>query len=103
MDAPVLDRRLRDWDHGNLFFQAVLGLASWSEDLEEAVARYVPGAPAPEGSDAVAADDPWVLALLGALRVKGLVDRALAEGAVESEESAPASGEEPALRSLLRG
>ena len=61
------------------------------------------GAGAASSADAVAADDPWVLALLGALRVKGLVDRALAEGAVESEESAPTSGEEPALRSLLRG
>jgi hypothetical protein len=100
----VLEHRIRDWDQSNLFFQAVLGLASLSESLGEAVDGFVPGKPPAKGHTPVPPDHVVVLALLGALRVKGVVDAALADALTEPEGVAtrptPTSG--PSLREILR-
>lgn len=103
MSAPALDQRIRDWDDGNLFFQAVVGLASFSSDLQGLLDRYVPGAPPREGDPVIRPDDPFVLALVGAVHLQAKVDAALAEAGDGRDLPASASpGGRAPLRTLLR-
>jgi len=101
--APALDGRIRDWDRGNLFFQAMVGLASLSGELDALMERYVPGEPAPEGVEPLAVDDPFVLAAVGAVRLKERLDAVLAEAAADvTRPSAETPVDRAPLRALLR-
>lgn len=101
--ARALDDRVRDWDDGNLFFQAVVGIASLSSDFDRALDRYVPGAPATPGDFIPPPDDDFVLAVLGAVVVKERLDTALAQAAAAIPKVDEGGSSVPTpLRALLR-
>lgn len=102
----MLDSRPDTFDERNLFLHALLGMLSACQRLDEAVA-----VPAPGEEEPAAADDPWLLCVLGAvafrLRLGAIVRDVLpADGPPDvdpgcaSSSAAPAAG--PSLREMLR-
>jgi hypothetical protein len=91
----VLDDRPDEFDHRNLFFQAVLGAISAFGRLDAALAReFEAGAPVP-------IDHPWLLCVLGAVALREQAMTAL-EGTDANLSARPVAPALPPFREILR-